>query len=296
MLDITNIPSGFFNLKDPETRKKMKEEAPAIFASTPCVKMSDKYNFINTIKIAEELQEMGLLLRKYGQQKSSKRPPRTQEHIMRFTMPEAFADEWNVGDSVPELVIVNSHNGYQTLRCYAGIFRMVCSNGMVISEQQFGNYRQKHIHIDNPQEYALENVKIVAEKIRIIGRRVKFMEETILDRHKQTILAKNLIRTRKTPDWVEPQDVLQHIRDEDAPLDGEGNRSLWKTFNVVQENLTSNNVVKQVGETNRTRRLRTISGAISDFRVNGKMWSVMEDFIADDDHMNIPTTQELLAA
>ena len=50
-----------------------------------------------------------------------------------------------VGDSIPEMVLINSNNGSRAFRFEAGIFRLVCENGMIIKEADFGSIRQVHM-------------------------------------------------------------------------------------------------------------------------------------------------------
>lgn len=289
----------FYDLTDAAVRAEMEDKAPSIFSKKPSRKMTDKYNFISTIELAEALQGNGLVCVDYGQQYSRSRDPKFQEHLMRFRMPELQKIDWNVGDSVPEMVIVNSHNGHQALRCYAGIFRFICSNGLIISDEQFGYHRQKHIHIKDAQQYAQKHIFETAEKVNVIGRRINAMQHSLLSPHWQNTLANRMIAVRKAPKWLEPHMVLKSIRDEDEPVDDMGNRSLWQSFNIIQEHLIAKAdeiVMEKSDDIPRTNRMRKITGQIPDFRLNGKFWNELEEFIQEHEEFDIPTTKELLAA
>jgi Domain of unknown function (DUF932) len=296
------VESGkFYDLSDDAIRGEMQTIAPSIFATKPSKKMSEKYNFISTIKIAEALQEKGLQCVDYGQQHSKSRDPKFQEHLLRFRMPELEKIKWNVGDSFPELVLINSHNGYQALRAYAGIFRMVCSNGLVVADEQFGYHKQRHIHVEDAQAHAEKHIFETIEKINVISVRINAMQNTVLSKHFQNQLAKAMMEVRKAPDWLEAEMVLESHRPEDEPVDDKGSRTMWQTFNVVQENLITKAdalVLEKSDSVPRTRRLRPITGRISDFRTNGLFWNAMEEFIAanDDFKTSIPTVQQLMAA
>ena len=53
-----------------------------------------------------------------------------QKHLIRFRRAEQMQtlDEWNV-----ELVLLNSHDTGCAYQLHAGIFRRICSNGLVLS-------------------------------------------------------------------------------------------------------------------------------------------------------------------
>ena len=46
-------------------------------------------------------------------------------------------DVGKIGDSIPEVVLTNSHDGRNAFTLHAGLFRMVCSNGLVIADTTF---------------------------------------------------------------------------------------------------------------------------------------------------------------
>src|SRR5439155_8805861 len=49
-----------------------------------------------------------------------------------------------VGAEVPELVLVNSHDGTSAYKFLAGVFRLVCSNGMVVQSSDHGSIAVRH--------------------------------------------------------------------------------------------------------------------------------------------------------
>ena len=57
-----------------------------------------------------------------------------QKHLLRFRQVEQMQtlDEWNL-----ELVLLNSHDAGRAYQLHAGIYRRICSNGLVVSEAGF---------------------------------------------------------------------------------------------------------------------------------------------------------------
>ena len=267
------------NIKDKEVRDFLSSNYPAVMANRP-VGMSESYQFMPTWKLAETLQEgFGVGIVSVGQQFSRKRDPAGQEHFVKFRLP---SDNFSlkVNDSVPELVLFNSHNGRSTIRAYAGVFRMVCANGMVVCEESFGSLKLRHFGEGNSYSAFEELLKDLGQKFKTLDDRIKAMSETILTVGQQQQLARFMMARRGTPNWVEPNMVLVGRRPEDQAIDGDGRRSLWITFNVIQENLTNSDEVSWSPESGRTRSLRRLTGARADILKNEAIWGGMETFIA----------------
>jgi hypothetical protein len=66
-----------------------------------------------------------------GVETARKRDPKTASHVMRFQPIDAPL-QFGVNDSIPELVIANNHSGRAKFTACGGIFRFVCSNGMIV--------------------------------------------------------------------------------------------------------------------------------------------------------------------
>ena len=47
-------------------------------------------------------------------------------------------------DAFPRILLTNSHDGMQAFKFSVGIFRLVCSNGLVVADEQFSNFKIKH--------------------------------------------------------------------------------------------------------------------------------------------------------
>jgi ribosomal protein L39E len=266
------------DIRTEEARGFLAKNYPAIMADRP-VGMSDEYQFMPSYRIAENLIErFGLQLVAVSQQHSRNRDPRGQEHFMRFRMPNQVALN-RVGDSVPELVVMNSHNGRSTLKAYAGIFRLVCSNGMIVSERSFGGIAMRHFGAENSFGRFSTVLDSIGERMSTLDNRMAFMNELMLNGAQQTRLARAMMKARGVPNWVEPSMVLKARRDiEDVKSNG--TRSLWLTYNVIQESLAEARDVAFERAGARARSLRPLSGARAQVIVNEALWQAMELFLA----------------
>ena len=120
------------------------ENYPSIFAEGPSPSVSNKYQFIKTSDVLENLSTLGWNPREMSEVKARKSHTKGfQKHLIRLSNPEFKTV--NVGDEVPELILTNSHNGKNSFSFRIGIYRLVCSNGLVIPTEEFTNITVKHV-------------------------------------------------------------------------------------------------------------------------------------------------------
>lgn len=270
----------YLDLSDKEQANWAREHYPAIMADR-AVGMSEQYQFMPSWRIAERLdRQFGMRLVEVGQQFSRSRNPAGQEHIMKFRFPSSLVKLDKVGDSAPELVVLNSHNGRSTIRAYAGVFRLVCANGMVVSERSFGHIKLRHFGEANSFDEFGRLLDVLANRMVALDERMALMREVTLTRNQQRQLAEELIKRRGSPDWLKPDMVLSARRPEDD-VDETGQRSLWLTFNVLQENLTKGDISDDPQAGRRRRSIRAITGARAHVLTNEAIWAGLEDFIED---------------
>jgi hypothetical protein len=197
-------------------------------------------------------------------------------HVLRF-QPNASSDmpALRVGDSQLELVILNSHNGRNRFQAFAGIFRLVCLNGMVIADQDLGSIRTKHFGSKNNFDMIKGLIDDMANRTDLVGRKMAQWQAIMLSEAQQIELARRAMEVRKFPSWMEPGQLLDARRaTEDMAEDG--SRDLWTTFNVIQENVIKGEI-DRTGE-GRPSHTRPVTGAFADVDVNRRLWEQLEGF------------------
>jgi len=141
-------------------------------------------------------------------------------------------------EEYPQLLLTNSHDGGNAFSLSAGIFRLVCSNGLVIKTEDYGTARLVH------KGYSFEAVqKLVKEFEETIGEvinKITAMKKVELTKAQQIEFAKKAALLRFTAksynedniaDVVQIDDLLNAERPEDK---GNG---LYEVYNRVQESL-----------------------------------------------------------
>src|SRR5690606_37718940 len=104
---------------------------------------SDRYTQVRTIELVHALRKMDYVptaAMESQVRKANESRRAFVKHMVRMRHKQ-YMDNAKVGDTVPEILIINSHNGSSAFTINAALFRLVCSNGMVIADQEFGSLR-----------------------------------------------------------------------------------------------------------------------------------------------------------
>jgi len=254
----------------PMTLETAREKAPGIFAPGPHKRLSKDYKFISSVDLIGHLDNQGWKLTNAKQSKSSNPLYNTYgTHIMEFQHSDLYMKDQRGGvEGRPTIVVCNNSNGDRPLSIDAGIFRLVCSNGLIIKTQDFGSMKERHIKYSQSEINGIVDDKIVTmekavEKInRWIQRPMTSKEQFAFATE---ALALRLSGDRQ-PEQYELVSVLGSRRKEDDQND------LWHVFNRTQEN-----IIKGGFDLNE-RVARAIKNPMADFEINVKLWEIAEKF------------------
>jgi hypothetical protein len=253
----------------------LKEEVPSIFAEKPHNKVSDKYTFIPTTKVIDVLGEQGWHPTKAHQymSKSNVSSNNFRRHLMRFRN-EDFANTMSVGDTVPEIVMFNSHDATSSFRFHIGLFRMVCSNGLVVATDTFGEYRIRHQRYDTNQVITAVN-EITGNFPQIYGK-MDAMNSKVLSHNDIVEYGKMAVERRWGKERSVDMDGLLQVR-----RSADKGNELWKVFNRVQENMLKGGIItsrKVDGREiiNKTRAIKSIDQNVS---INKMLWNLSEEWL-----------------
>jgi hypothetical protein len=120
---------GVAALSDEELRRC----APSIFATQPIDTVSNRYSFLPTSSVLKGMRENGWFPVRAEQQSVRTEARRGfQKHLIRFARAEHL-DFWDKNQVRPEVVLLNSHDKSSAYQLHCGLFRLVCSNGMVVA-------------------------------------------------------------------------------------------------------------------------------------------------------------------
>jgi hypothetical protein len=163
MITTLTAAPGTVAVSDDELRRF----APSVFASQPIDGVSERYRFLPTSSILNGMRENGWVPVR-AQEQSIRTEARRgfQKHVVRFARVEHL-QTWEKNQVRPEVVLVNSHDKSSAYQLHCGLFRLVCTNGMVVSDGTFQRISIKHsgFNPDSVIEASFKSVR--AEHIRM---------------------------------------------------------------------------------------------------------------------------------
>lgn len=255
------------------SREGIRKVAPSVFATAPHDSRSARYGFVPTIDVVNRLLKEDYVCVSAGQ--AAVRKGREDhfdftKHLLRFQSRKHAEAERVVGGLVPEVLLINSHNGTSSFTLQAGLFRFVCTNGLVVQDADHGSINVHHT--GNIADKVVEAADFIIDEAPKIVRVTKEWDAIKLTQRQRVNLANKAIELRYLTRDLSPVDadaVLTARRNEDeAP-------TLWRTFNVIQENLTQGG---QEGKTARGRNTKTRSiGSVKNSLIfNRGLWELAD--------------------
>ena len=230
---------------------------PSAFSEKPLASTSSRYNFIPTYKVIDSIRNEGWLPVLAGETRTRKDKNKGfTKHVVRFRHADDIRVKAVVGEYVPEIVLVNSHDGKSSYQLHGGLYRFVCSNGMVVSDGVINKIKVRHSNtvVDDVIEGTCEIVKTMPEMLDTVD---DYRSLNLSDEAKE-IYAEAAASIRWGDDDlpVRPVDLLRVNRKADHDIKD----TLWGSFNSLQENLINGvrGINPKTGRRNSTRKVETI--------------------------------------
>ncbi|GAB7454623.1 TPA: DUF932 domain-containing protein [Enterobacter asburiae] len=249
----------------PLTHDELRQHVPSVFGEDKHESRSDRYCYIPTITLLENLQREGF--QPFFACQSRVRDPDRREHtkhMLRLRRAGQINDQ-----QVPEIIILNSHDGASSFQLLPGIFRSVCSNSLVCG-QSFGEIRVPHR--GNVVERVIEGAYEVLGIFDQVEEKREAMQSLLLPPPAQQALAKAALMYRFGEEHqpVTEAQALTPRRWQDEKND------LWTVFNRLQENLSKGGLVGRSAQGKRSRT-RAVNGIDGDLKLNRALWVMAEE-------------------
>jgi hypothetical protein len=223
---MTTTPAPTLTLDDDQLRRR----APSIFARSPWGGMSGRYRMVPTIEVFAMLRDRGFLPVR-AEQSRARTPERGEftRHMLRFRHADLMSPV-AVGAEVPELVLVKSHDGTAAYRFLAGVFRLVCSNGLVVSTAEYGSVSVRHSGGPGFHDRVVEATQQIMDAAPRTMAKIDAWKQIELAPPQREAFAAAALELKDNPS-ITPAQLLAPRRPEDRRSD------LWTTASVVQEHL-----------------------------------------------------------
>ncbi|MBH3133358.1 DUF945 domain-containing protein [Serratia marcescens] len=249
----------------PLTREELMHYVPSVFGEDRHASRSEKYTYIPTITLLENLQHEGFQPF-FACQTRVRDPDRRAhtKHMLRLRRAGHIT-----GQQVPEIILLNSHDGSSSYQMLPGLFRGVCTNGLVCG-QSFGEVRVPHR--GNVVEKVIEGAYEVLGIFDRVEDKREAMQSLLLPPPAQQALAKAALMYRFGEEHqpVTEAQALSPRRWQDEQND------LWTVFNRLQENLSKGGLAGRSAQGKRSRT-RAVNGIDGDIKLNRALWVMAEE-------------------
>jgi hypothetical protein len=265
------------NLNNTEfkTKSEIRQLASSIFTTQGAPTTSEKYAHISTEKIIDDMELLGWGVVDAKQVRARKSDTiGYQKHLVVFRNNDIQITAEDGDDVFPQILLTNSHDGKNAFTFTAGLFRMVCENGLVISSREFEHMKIRHYGYSF--EELQDTIKSIVEKLPLTVESLNKFRQVELSQEQALDFAKKAIATRFNEDEIDNiqidlQDLLTPTRREDRGND------LWSVYNVVQEKLIHGMFNYKYGT--KTRKARKIKNFKQDLVVNERLYDLALEFI-----------------
>ena len=262
------------NLKNQEflSTEQIKSKAPSIFTSTAAQGVSDKYTHIPTSNVIDDMDLLGWKVVDAKEVKARKGIG-FQKHLLVFRNEDVVINGAD-GDTVfPQILLTNSHDGKNSFTFTAGLFRMICENGLVISTEQFEDVKMRHMGYTF--EELQEQIKGMVERLPLTVESMNKMKQIEMSQEAALEFARKAVATRFKENEIENisvdiNELLTPTRNEDMGND------LWSVFNVVQEKILEGDFNYTFGV--KVRKARKIKNFNQDLKINKELFNLALEY------------------
>lgn len=241
--------------------------APSIFAEEKHASRSERYTYIPTIDVLRGLRKEGFSPFMVCQTRTRDDAKRDHtKHMIRLRHASQID-----GKEANEIILLNSHDGSSSYQMLSGVFRFVCSNGMVCGDILSDiRIRHKGNIVDNVIEGAFR----VLDDFELVNGQKDGMKSLTLNEGEQAAFARAALTlkydTELTPAPITENQILRPKRMEDRSDD------LWTTFNRVQENLVRGGL-RGRSVTGQVTTTREVKGIDQNIKLNRALWVLAEE-------------------
>jgi Domain of unknown function (DUF932) len=267
----------------PLSDDQMRAAAPSVFAEGKHASRSERYTYIPTIDVLRGLRKEGFepFMVAQGASRVEGKAAFTK-HMIRM---RHVRDDSGLVQSRPEaneIILINSHDGASSYQMLAGMFRYVCSNGLVVGEV-VEDIRIPHRSTkgSNIQDAVIEGAFRVLDEFEAVGEHTEAMKALQLQPPEEMAFATAALALRfgegrvdeaggHKPAPVTAEQLIEPRRREDI------GHSLWATFQRVQENVIRGG---QPGRSAQGRRLQTrpVGSIDRGVSLNRALWMLAEE-------------------
>lgn len=244
-------------------------------------RVSNKYSFIPTTRILDTLKNAGWEPTQWSEVNTRKEDKKGfQKHLIRLRNNSSQQSN----DLTPEIVLTNSHDGCASFNLMAGVFRFVCSNGLIIADSLVANHKIRHQgYTEGVVKEAIYN--IVEEVPTMFNKAEEFQNVHLTEDDKRAfgLSALSLAYDEERLESTNIDKTITNLIQPRRSADQDSN--LWNSFNTIQEKfinggrfLVENKTSPYGYDYSRTRKTSKVKSIDKNVKLNKALWEITEYF------------------
>lgn len=275
------VSSAWNNQTTVLSNDQIRRAAPSVFAEHARPGVSSRYSFVSTSQVIDTLRSEGWEpVRAREQRVRAENRIGFQMHELRFARANDLAagSSFRVGNTRAEMVLQNAHDGSRAYRIDAGLFRLVCSNGLTVADTTFAHVSIRHVDVA-PEAFAQAAQSVASNAPQVLDTVARWQGVQLAE-PARVEFARRASLLRWDPEnpvlkAIEPEKLLRPLRYADDAKD------LWTTFNVVQEHLIRGGdryLTREPSFGFRRNRTREVAGLNEGQKINKELWALAGQF------------------
>jgi len=258
------------------TKDAIREIAPSVFTEKADSSSTSKhYVHIPTENVIDDMASLGWGVVDAKQVKARKNAG-YQKHMVVFGNDDITITGKDGDTVMPRILMTNSHDGKNSFQFQAGLYRLVCSNGLVIADAEFANMKIRHMGYDLAELKTV--IQEIVEKLPLTVECMNKLKAKQLSENEQVDFAKKALATRLSEKEISKYtsddivELLNPTRKEDNGND------MWSVYNVIQEKII-HGMFDVYGVRGKVRKARKIKNFKQDTQVNQELYQLALSYV-----------------
>ncbi|MEM5557381.1 DUF932 domain-containing protein [Aliarcobacter cryaerophilus] len=255
----------------PLSNEELFNIAPSIFSENPIEGVSDKYAFVPTYKLLDTFRDSGYYPINAGESKvRDEASEGYQKHIIQFRSLENLLRP-NAKDEYEDIVLTNSHNRTSSFIVDLAVFRIVCSNMLVVPSKSF--VHTSIVHVGFTEQKVKNAIKEVTSYMPKIKEEVAKFKSIYLTSAEEQMLANAAIDIRfdTNTHYIEAKELLKVNYEEDKTS------TLWSAYNRIQEAMIRGGVKMKNLVTGKNFTSKAINGIDATIKFNKELFEIVQN-------------------
>ena len=255
----------------PLSNDELLKFAPSIFSEKPIEGVSDKYAFVPTFKLLDIFRNAGYYPINAGESKvRDEASEGYQKHIIQFRSLENLLRP-NAKDEYEDIVLTNSHNRTSSFIVDLAVFRIVCSNMLVIPSKSF--VHTSIVHVGFTEDKVKNAIAEVTSYMPKIKEEVAKFKSIYLTQAEEQMLANAAIDIRfdTSTHYIEANELLKVNYEEDKTS------TLWSAYNRIQEAMIRGGVKMKNLVTGKNFTSKAINGIDATIKFNKELFEIVQN-------------------